>query len=86
MTSSTNGSVMYTSAADGNSSYSFNVVAMYSCNAGFSLVGRETLSCTGDGSSTTGAFDGVAPTCEGRPLFSKRAYILSISSLFDKLA
>ncbi len=65
LTSSANGSVTYTSAADGNGSYSFNVVARYSCNTGFSLVGNDARTCTGDGNSTTGDFDGVVPTCEG---------------------
>ncbi len=57
--------MIYTSAADKNGSYSLNAVAIYTCNTGFSLVGISNRTCTGDGSSTTGAFNGVAPTCEG---------------------
>ncbi len=47
----------------------YESVATYSCNNGFSVVGGNTRTCTGDGSSTTGAFTGVAPTC-GRELES----------------
>ncbi len=43
----------------------FGTVAMYGCNTGFSLVGNNNRTCTGDGSSTTGSFNGVAPICEG---------------------
>ncbi len=60
-----NGSVTYTSTADEDGSYRFNVVATYSCNIGFSLVGDSNRTCTGDGSSTTGTFSGMAPNCEG---------------------
>ena len=60
-----NGSIDFGAASpDGNSSYAFDVVANYYCNTGFSLVGNSSRTCTGDGSSTTGAFDGGAPTCE----------------------
>ncbi len=42
-----------------------NVTANHSCESGFDLVGNSSRTCTGDGSSTTGAFDGEAPHCEG---------------------
>ncbi len=44
--------------------YAFDVVVNYYCDTGFSLVGNSLRTCTGDGSSTAGAFDGGAPTCE----------------------
>ncbi len=50
---------------DENSTYIFAEVTTYSCDTGFSLVGNNSRTCTGDGSRTTGAFDGEAPTCEG---------------------
>ncbi len=56
-TAPSNGSVVYSSIADENDTYAFDVVATYSCFAGFSLVGDNTRNCTGDGSSTTGAFN-----------------------------
>ncbi len=31
---------------------------------GFALIGNDIRTCTGDGSSTTGAFSGIDPTCE----------------------
>ena len=40
-------------------------MATYSCNTGFALIGNNTRTCTGNGSSTTGFFNGVAPTCQG---------------------
>ena len=43
----------------------FDVVATYQCDLGYALVGDMTRNCTGDGSSTTGAFTGEQPTCEG---------------------
>ena len=65
LTAPVNGSVTYTFTANGNGSYPFNSVATYSCDTGFSLVGNSNRTCTGDGSSITGAFNGVAPTCQG---------------------
>ncbi|XP_064386446.1 E-selectin-like [Halichondria panicea] len=60
-----NGSIDFGVASpDGNSTYAFNAVATYNCDTGFSLVGDQTRTCTGDGNSTTGAFDRLPPTCE----------------------
>ncbi len=47
-----------------NGNLEIGAEAVYSCNTGLSLVGSNNRTCTGDGSSTTGTFDGVAPTCE----------------------
>ncbi len=61
-----NGSVSYGGAVtDVNGSFEFNVMATYSCDTGFALINSDSRTCTGDGSSTTGAFDGEVPTCEG---------------------
>ncbi|XP_064384817.1 E-selectin-like [Halichondria panicea] len=60
----TNGSVSYSNVPDQNNRYSFNVTATYSCNSGFTLVGNKIRNCFGDGSSTTGLFDGLAPACK----------------------
>ncbi len=60
------GLVSYDGATvDGSGNYAFNVLATYRCNTGFVLVGSNTRTCTGDGSSITGDFNGLAPTCEG---------------------
>ena len=59
-----NGTVSYSDAADGLGNYVFNVTANHSCDTGFDLFGNNTSTCTGDGSSTTGAFDREAPNCE----------------------
>ncbi len=60
----TNGSVSYSNMPGQNNSYDFNVMATYSCNFGFALLGNNTRNCSGDGSSTTGDYEGIAPTCE----------------------
>ncbi len=59
-----NGSVMFNGVINPNGSWVFGAEAVYSCNAGFSLVGSSMRTCTGDGSSATGNFDDIAPTCE----------------------
>ncbi len=63
-----NGTVVYSVAADDVGNYVFNVTANHSCYTGFFLVRDNKRKCTGDGSSITGAFDGVAPTCERKCL------------------
>ncbi len=60
-----NGSIDFGGASpDENSTYAFNTVATYNCDTGFSLVGDQTRTCTGDGNSTTGAFNGLPTTCK----------------------
>ncbi|XP_064407455.1 complement component receptor 1-like protein [Halichondria panicea] len=39
-------------------------MANHSCDTGFVMFGNNTRTCTGDGSSTTGVFDGEAAICE----------------------
>ncbi|XP_064407438.1 uncharacterized protein LOC135352209 isoform X3 [Halichondria panicea] len=64
LTAPTNGFVTYNNTSDENGNYSFNTMANHSCDTGFVLVGNNTRTCTGDGSSTTGIFDGEAAICE----------------------
>ncbi len=62
-----NGSIDFGGALpDENYTYIFAVMVTYNCDTGFSLVGDNSTTCTGDGSSTNGAFDGLVPICEGR--------------------
>ncbi len=64
--SPTRGSVSYGGVSlFGNGNYAFDVLATYYCDTGFSLVGNNSTTCTGNGSSITGAFDGVLPICKG---------------------
>ena len=42
----------------------FGTMATYTCVIGFDPIGNDIRTCTGDGSSTTGAFSGIDPTCE----------------------
>ncbi len=64
LTAPTNGFVTYNSTSDENGNYAFNAMANHSCDTGFVLVGNNTRTCTGNGSNTTGAFDGEAAICE----------------------
>ena len=65
LTAPTNGFVTYNSStSDENGNSAFNAMANHSCDTGFVLVGNNTRTCTGDGSSTTGVFDGEAAFCE----------------------
>ncbi len=66
LTAPINGFVTYSSTSDENGNYAFNVMANHSCDTGFVLVGRSnnTRTCTGDGSNTTGVYDGEAAICE----------------------
>ncbi|XP_064384964.1 uncharacterized protein LOC135333878 isoform X2 [Halichondria panicea] len=58
-----NGAIVYSSATP--EPYQFGTTARYSCNTGFGPSGGdEVLSCGGDGSSPTGEWSGVIPTCE----------------------
>ncbi len=70
----TNGSVSYSNVPGQSNTYAFNVMATYGCDTGFYLVDNNTRTCTGDGSSTTGAFDGEAPTCEGECMKNIKPY------------
>ncbi len=64
-----NGNITFGGASpDENGTYAFNVMATYSCDTGFSLIGNTTRNCFGDGSSIIGDFDGSAPLCEGNLL------------------
>ncbi len=61
----TNGTVSYGGVpTDVNGNLSFNVMATYSCDTGFALVGNSSRICTGDGMSVNGGFNGTAPTCD----------------------
>ena len=69
LTAPTNGFVTYNSSSSNeNGNYAFNSMANHSCDTGFVLVGNNTRTCTGDGSSTTGVFDGEAAICEREQL------------------
>ncbi len=52
------------STSDENGNYALYIMANHSCDTGFVVVGNNTRTCTGDGSSTTGVFDGEAVVCE----------------------
>ena len=48
-----------------NGAYSYGTVAQYSCDPAHVLVGADNRTCTGDGSSVSGSFDGELPECQG---------------------
>ncbi len=65
MTIPSNGAVTYNSTASENGDFDLFVMATYNCDTGFFLVGDNSTTCTGNGSSIIGAFDGLVPICEG---------------------
>ncbi len=72
-----NGSLTYSDVRDQSGSYAFNVVATYSCNTGFVLMGDAVRICTGDGSNTTGTFNVMASSGEWVVIvFQLTTYIL----------
>ncbi|XP_064386521.1 uncharacterized protein LOC135335055 isoform X2 [Halichondria panicea] len=58
-----NGMIVY-SSGDTTPPFDFGTTATYQCNGGYSLAsGDIERSCTGDGRSTVGEWDGTAPQC-----------------------
>ena len=73
------GSISYDPA--GTAPFSFNTVAVYSCDPGFSLQGSATRTCTGDGTSVDGMFDGSAPSCARKLMAGYECVIIVSISL-----
>ncbi len=59
----TNGDIFYD--PDVIDPYDYDTMATYSCDVGYFLEGNSIRRCGGDGSSTTGSFDGLSPICTG---------------------
>ena len=60
-----NGMVTYSS--DTTEPYDYRTTATYQCDSGYELTGGDTVrTCTGDGSSPVGQWNGTAPTCTGK--------------------
>ncbi len=66
------------STSDENGNYAFNAMANHSCDTGFVLVGDNTRTCTGDGSSTIGVFDGEAAICERELMLNPCFNVVSV--------
>ena len=81
----TNGTVTYNDVEDESGNLNFETQSTYSCDTGFFLVGINTRTCTGDGSSITGSFDGEAPTCEGDRVYEKCCYTCTPSLYIQSL-
>ena len=45
--------------------FDFRTVAFHSCDVGYYLQGNELRTCTGDGLSVVGNWDGFIPICSG---------------------
>lgn len=66
------------------STYVVSTVATYSCDPGYGLSGGDTArTCGGDGSTTTGVWDGMMPTCQ-RTLI--QGYYISIITVLALLS
>ena len=63
-----NGETTYSS--DTSAPFDFGTAATYICDTGFGLSGDSMRMCRGNGSSTTGEWSGVAPSCQGKLFYS----------------
>ena len=60
-----NGTVVYSS--DSTEPYDYGTIATNQCDSGYELTGGDAVrTCTGDGSSPVGQWNGTAPACLGR--------------------
>ena len=58
---------MITYFSDTTEPYDYGTTATYQCDSGYELTGGDTVkTCTGDGSSPMGQWDGSAPHCTGK--------------------
>lgn len=81
-----NGQITF--APDTQSPFLHGTIASYSCTfdgenrIGFGLEGgNETRTCVGDGSSATGDWNGIAPTCERKT--NVQSYLTLLETVFD---
>ena len=60
-----NGNITYSNiTVEGQ--YDYGTTATYQCDSGYELTGGDTVrTCTGDGSSPEGQWNGTAPHCTG---------------------
>ena len=63
-----NGTIAYFS--DTTEPYDYGTTASYQCDSGYELTGGDTVrTCTGDGSSPVGQWNGAIPACTGKQIF-----------------
>ena len=49
--------------------YGYGTTAIYQCDSGYELTGGDTVrTCTGDGSSPVGQWNGTTPVCTGKQM------------------
>ena len=60
-----NGNIIY-STGTAEDQFDYGTTATYQCDSGYELTGGDTVrTCTGDGSSPVGQWNGTTPTCFG---------------------
>ena len=60
-----NGGIAYSSDITGH--FDYGTTATYQCDSGYELTGGDTVrTCTGDGSSSVGQWNGTALACLGK--------------------
>ncbi|XP_064406055.1 complement receptor type 1-like isoform X3 [Halichondria panicea] len=59
-----NGMVSYSTNNNATGTFSFGTEAYFSCDAGFFLIGDETIRTCVGGNMTVGKFNGTSPACE----------------------
>lgn len=58
-----NGMMEFSSPSLPNGNFPYDTEVLYRCNNDFSLQGVTVRRCSGNGNSTVGMFDNVAPEC-----------------------
>ena len=54
-------------STDVSEPYDYGTTATYQCDSGYELTGGDTVrTCTGNGSSPVGQWNGTAPVCTGK--------------------
>ncbi len=71
LSSIANGEIVFTT--DSIAPHVYGTTANYVCDPGFGLSIRGSRTCNGDGSSTTGSWNGIEPLCE-RKITSNHAH------------
>ena len=62
-----NGNIFYCNAKNSGDPYDYGTTATYQCDSGYELTGGDTVrTCTGDGSSPVGQWNGTTPNCTGK--------------------
>ena len=72
-----NGEITY--SANTSQQLNYGTTAMYSCTEGFFLEGERVRTCSGNGSTVAGVWNGSAPICAGKISCTEKLYFVLCS-------